>query len=209
LRGKGTLFTRGTNVPLVFRWPGKVQPGTSSATLVSGIDLAPTILAAAGLAVPPEMTGVGFLDALLGRPFTGREQLFAERGFHAGPLTRTDGLDLSRSVTTERHHFIYNALPDRPYTPVDMVRDPAWAAIQSAHEAGKLSALHARLYFQNPRPVFELYDLQADPYQLHNLAGEKRHRDAVHGFCEQLDRWMIREGDYLPLPTHVLQDASP
>lgn len=203
LRGKGTLFARGINVPLIIRLPGKVKPGTHSNALVSGIDLAPTILAAAGLDVTPEMTGVGFFDELLGRPFTARKQVFAERGYHAGPLTRTDGLDLLRSVTTERYHFIYNALPERSYTPVDMVNDPAWAAVEAAHRDGRLSELHDRLYFQNPRPVFQLYDLQADPYQLTNLADNRELKTTFQELRQALDKWMIREGDYLPLPSHV------
>lgn len=203
LRGKGTLFTRGINVPLIARWPGKLKPGTHSDALVSGVDLAPTILAAAGLDVPQEMKGVGFLDELLGRPFKGREQVFAERGYHAGPLTRTDGLDLARSVTTKRYHFIYNALPDRVYTPVDMVKDPAWTAIVAAHRDGRLSELHDRLYFQNPRPVFQLYDLERDPWQLTNLFGTADMKATETALRQALDRWMIREGDYLPLPSHV------
>ncbi len=203
LRGKGTLFTRGINVPLIVRWPGKVKAGTHSDALVSGIDLAPMILAAAGLDVPREMTGVGFLDELLGRPFAGQKRIVAERGFHAGPLDRTDGLDLARSVTTRRHHYIYNALPDRSYTPVDMVNDPAWPAIEAAHRDGRLSELHDRLYFQNPRPVFQLYDLESDPYQLTNLAGTSELQATERELREALDQWMIREGDYLPLPSHI------
>ncbi len=203
LRGKGTLFTRGINVPLIIRWPGHVRPGAHSDALVSGVDLAPTILAAAGLDAPKEMTGVSFLDALLGRDFKGREQVFAERGYHAGPLSRTDGLDLSRSITTRRYHFIYNALPDRAYTPVDMTGNPAWTAIEAAHRAGRLSELHDRLYFQNPRPVFQLYDLERDAHQLTNLAGDRHVKVTERELRESLDKWMIREGDYLPLPSHI------
>jgi arylsulfatase A-like enzyme len=193
-------------VPVIVRWPGKVAAGSHSDALLSGIDLAPTILSAAGLDVPSEMTGLSFLNALLDKPYTGRKQVFAERGWHFGPITRTDGLDLSRSVTTRRYHFIYNALPDRRYTPVDMVRSRAWDAIEAAHRDGKLSELHQRLYFQNPRPVFELYDLESDPYQLTNLAGNSDLEATERELVESLDRWMIREGDYLPLPSHVLSN---
>ena len=99
LRGKGTLYSRGLHVPLMIRWPGKVSPGSVSDVLISGEDLAPTILAAAGLEVAQEMTGVSFLPALLGKPFEGRNQVFAERGWHFGPITRTDGFDLSGGNT--------------------------------------------------------------------------------------------------------------
>jgi hypothetical protein len=87
-----------------------------------------------------------------------------------------------------------------------MVRSPAWDAIEAAHRDGKLSELHQRLYFQNPRPVFELYDLESDPYQLTNLAGNSDLEATERELVESLDRWMIREGDYLPLPSHVLSN---
>ena len=204
LRGKGTLLDRGTHVPLLVRWPGRVEAGSTSDVLVSGVDLAPTILAASGISPAPEMTGLSFLPELLGKDFAGRRYVFAERGWHAGPITRTDGLDLSRSITSKRYRYIYNALPDRSYTPVDMDGKAAWLAIRSAHRSGQLSGLHDRLFFQIPRPVFELYDLQHDPYELENLAGSETVEAIEEVLRQELDRWMIRESDYLPLPSHVV-----
>lgn len=208
LRGKGTLFDRGTHVPLAIRWPGRIHAGSSSDALVSGVDLAPTFLAAAGLQAPVEMTGHSFLPVLLDTGPGVREHVFAERGWHWGPVTRTDGLDLSRSVTTRRHRYIFNALPDRSYTPVDMPKTEAWKMIQVGHAAGRLSPLHERLYFQNPRPLVELYDLQADPFETNNLAGLAAWRQVETGLREQLEAWMIREHDFLPLPTHALQNRE-
>ncbi|MBI1357841.1 MAG: sulfatase-like hydrolase/transferase [Acidobacteria bacterium] len=203
LRGKGSLWDRGTHVPLLVRWPGKIRAGSVTDAMVSGIDLGATMLAAAGLEPPNGAEGLSFLPALLGEPFPGREYVFAERGWHAGPITRTDGLDLSRSITSRRYRFIYNALPERTYTPVDMPDKEAWLAVQAAHRDGKLSSLHERLFFQNPRPLVELYDLQEDPYELRNLAGDDSLKLIEHQLQVELERWMILENDYLPLPTHV------
>ncbi|MCR9201746.1 MAG: sulfatase [Planctomycetaceae bacterium] len=208
LRGKGTLYDRGTHVPLLIRWPGRVQAGSQCAHLVSGTDLGPTILEACGLQFPSEMTGVSFLSHLLGHDAPGRKFVFAERGWHWGPVTRTDGLDLSRSVTSKRYRYIYNALPDRSYTPVDMPATAAWRAITQAHIAGQLSPLHSRLYFQQPRPVVELYDLEADPFEQNNLAGRASVKQTERTLREALESWMIREHDFLPLPTHALQNAK-
>ena len=208
LRGKGTLLDRGTHVPLLIRWPSRVEPGSSSSTLVCGTDLGPTILAACGMQPPKEMTGVSFLPHLLGSKAEGRRYVFAERGWHWGPITRTDGLDLSRSITSARYRYIYNALPNRSYTPVDMPGKAAWKAIQSANTASRLSPLHERLYFQNPRPIVELYDLREDPLELNNLTGTKAVADMEKTLREELESWMIREHDFLPLPTHALQNAK-
>lgn len=205
LRGKGTLATRGIHVPLLIRWPEVVKPGRVSNALVSGVDLAPTILAAAGLESAKGMTGVSFLPELKGEPFDGRQYVFAERGWHWGPLTRSDGFDLLRSVTSRRYHYVYNAIPERKYCPVDMDRPwlTAWKEVKETHEKGNLSELHERLYFKLPRPAFELYDLQEDPFQLNNLAGSKATSQIERELRIQLDRWMVRESDYLPLPSHV------
>ena len=205
LRGKGTLATRGIHVPLLIRWPAIVKPGRVSDVLVSGVDLAPTILAAAGLEKTVGMTGISFLPELEGKAFDGRRYAFAERGWHWGPLTRSDGFDLQRSVTSRRYHFVYNAIPEREYCPVDMDRPwlTAWKEVQDTRAKGHLSELHQRLFFKLPRPIFELYDLKEDPFQLNNLAGKKAMAEIERKLRIQMDRWMVRESDYLPLPSHV------
>jgi len=208
-RGKGTLFDRGTHVPLLVRWPGIVPAGSTTEALISGVDLAPTILAAADLPVPSEFRGLSFLPTLREEPVNHpRTFVFAERGWHWGPLDRTDGLDFSRSITNDRYRYIYNALPGRSYTPVDMPNHPAWLAVQAAHAQQRLSPLHQRLYFQNPRPIVELYDLENDPYEVDNLAGTQSLHTQEKELREQLEAWMIREHDYLPLPTHALQNTK-
>ena len=208
LRGKGTLAQRGTHVPLLVRWPGYVKPGTASDSLVSGVDLSATILEAAGLETAPGMTGVSFFDELRGKPFEGREMVFAERGWHFGPIGRSDGFDLSRSITTRRYLYLYNATPEKIFSPVDMSQNLGWLAIKQMHEEGTLSALHERLYFQNPRPLFELYDLQEDPFQLENLAGEAKVKAVETKLRMEMDKWMVRESDFLPLPSHIKQQVN-
>ena len=205
LRGKGTLHQRGIHVPMVIRWPGVVEAGSVCDALISGEDLAPTFLAAAGLEAPKAMTGVSFLPALQSNEFEGREHVFAERGWHWGPITNTDGLDFCRSITSDRYHFIYNALPNQTYWPVDQVRKNAfaWLAVQRAHSDQTLSPIFSRLYFQKPRPVFELYDLREDPYELNNLAGSPDLKSLETRMRQELDKWMVREQDYLPLPSHA------
>ena len=209
LRGKGTLYGRGLHVPLIVRWPGHITPDSTSTALISGEDIAPTLLAAAGLKPAPGMTGVNFLPALQGQAFKGRDILYGERGWHFGPITRTDGLDLSRSVVSERYNFIYNALPDRTYTPVDMAEDNvAWDAVVAAQAAGKLSKLHSKLYFTNPRPIFELYDLVNDPFELNNLAGNADVSAVEKKLRQQMDQWMVREGDSLPLASESVPNPK-
>jgi N-sulfoglucosamine sulfohydrolase len=81
----------------------------------------------------------------------------------------------------------------------------AWKEVRDTHAEGNLSELHERLYFKLPRPIFELYDLEKDPFQLNNLAGKKATAEIERELRIQMDRWMVRESDFLPLPSHVRQ----
>lgn len=204
LRGKGTLYNSGNNVPFLVRWPGVVRPGMVTDALVSGEDLAATFLEAVGLPKAPRMTSVSFLPVLEGRVPTVRKQVFVERGYHGGigSIQPSSRLDFSRAVITDRHIFIYNTTPEKPFGPVDHVDEPMWREVQAAYAAGTLKSEHERIYF-GPRPVFELYDLQQDPAQFRNLADDPGHRATGCEMRDALIRWMIGEQDYLPLPDYI------
>lgn len=205
LRGKGTLYDRGCHVPLIIRWPKHIQAGTSTSHLLSGNDIAPTLLASAGIEVPSEMSGRSFLPLLDGQgAFSPRTAVFAERGVHAyGLPTNTIYFDLSRSVTTKTHRLIYNALWDRRFAPVDIedYKRPFWADLVERHTAGSLPEPFDTLYFRQQRPIFELFDLQSDPYELTNLAGNSKFKRIEQDLKNRLAEWMILERDFLPLPT--------
>src|SRR5262249_43466186 len=92
------------------------------------------------------------------------------------------------------------ALWQLPYTPVDFAGDAFWKELQKMHKDGKLSAQMSRLYFAPTRPMFELYDLEGDPAELKNLAGDKKFAEVEKGLKAALQEWMILERDFLPLP---------
>ncbi|WP_414664393.1 sulfatase family protein [Horticoccus sp. 23ND18S-11] len=208
--GKGSLYDPGANVPLVIRWPGVIRPGGESATLLSGEDIAPTLLAAAGLAPGPKMSGVNFIGLLKGEAYTPRKHVFVERGPHGtAPVTaamRSSGYDLSRSVRSDRYKFIYNCTPWIPYSPVDSAGGAGWRDMTAANDQGKLSAGLRATYFSSPRPVYELYDLQADPSELNNLSGDAKLATVEQELRHALAEKMILDFDYLPLP--ALGDES-
>ncbi len=208
--GKGSLYDPGANVPFLVRWPGVVKPSGDSRVLLSGEDLAPTLLAAVDVAAPAKMTGVSFLPLLKGQPHTPRKHVFVERGPHgSAAVTVTmsnNGYDLARAVRSERYKFIYNCTPWIPYGPVDSAGGAAWTQMKAAHADGKLSAGLSATYFTTPRPVYELYDLDADPSELNNLSGKAELTSVERELRVALAEKMITDFDYLPLP--AIPDAT-
>lgn len=201
--GKGSLYDPGLNVPLLVRWPGKVKAGTSTADLVSGEDITPTLLDAAGLKAPKEMSGKSFLGRLTGAAgYQPRESIFAARLAHGNsPYNATAStFDLSRAVRTRRWKLIYNCTPHQRYQPVDSARDAGWREMMTAHEAKQLPAAMEQAYFAWPRPVFELYDLEADPTEMTNLAGKAEHTAVERELKVVMQEKMILDYDFLPLP---------
>jgi len=202
--GKGSLYDPGLHVPLMVRWPGAVQAGTTAEELISGEDLTPTLLEAAGLTAPKEMSGVSFAKLLRGEAFTGRRCVFAMRGPHGDAVfeetTPSSGYDLGRCVRTRRYKLIINYTPWQRYEPTDSAKEAGWVEMTEAHRAGKLGADFEKAYFTCPRPIVELYDLEKDPWELHNRAGQAEYAQAERELKMELQRKMMLDYDFLPLP---------
>ena len=202
--GKGSLYDPGSNVPLIVRWPGIKTKGGESRTLLSNEDIAPTLLESAGLKPGPKMSGKSFWPLLAGKVYEARRHIFVERGPHgSAPVTvgmTSSGFDLSRAVRSDRFKFIYNCTPWIPYSPVDSAGGAAWTQIKEANFSGQLSDGVKATYFQTPRPVYELYDLEKDPSELNNVAGSREHAAVEDELRIALCEKMIVDFDYLPLP---------
>jgi N-sulfoglucosamine sulfohydrolase len=210
--GKGSLYDPGSNVPFIVRWPGVVKPGGDSRELISNEDLGPTLLAAAGLSPGERMSGVSFLPVLKGESHTPRKYVFVERGPHGqAPVTvnmSNSGFDLSRAVRSDRYKFIYNCTPWIPYAPVDSAGGAAWTQMKAANTKGTLPAVLRGTYFTTPRPVYELYDLESDPSELHNLSGKAELASVERELRIALTEKMIVDFDYLPLPALTPGDSK-
>ncbi|MCF0055287.1 sulfatase [Dyadobacter sp. CY356] len=207
LRGKGTLYNLGLNVPLIIRHPGLIKPGQTSDALVSGIDIAPTLLNVAGVVIPKEITGKSLVPSFQGA-YAGHDYIYAVRGAHgqALPYNSAD-FDLGRTVFNKKYKLIYNAIWQIPYYPVDFATQPFWLDLKQKHAEGKLEEKYDKLLFAERRPMFEIYDEQKDPDEINNLAGKPEIRETEHHLKALLQEWMILNRDYLPLPIEPTQVA--
>jgi arylsulfatase A-like enzyme len=195
-RAKGTCYDAGVRVPLIIRMPGAAQRGVVRSELMSHIDLAPTLLDFAGVPASAKMQGRSFKALLEGRTYEPRHEAFSSRNWH-------DNFDPSRSIRTARYKLIYNTAPATPYRPIrDLAESPTWRAYNRLFRAGRLSALHLRL-LEPSRPLFELYDIQADPDEFNNLATVPEKQAILADLKRRLSDWMHDTYDFLPPPRRV------
>ena len=202
-RAKRWPYDSGTHVPLIVRVPQSYQrkynvsAGTVDGGLVSSIDFGATVLHLAGLELP------GFMQ---GRPFLGPGEL-AGREFVVTTRDRMDErYDIIRSVRDRRYRYIRNYEPFRPYDQVIQTaeKSPVMREIRRLDAAGGLSAAVARLVAPS-KPAEELYDLEADPHELHNLAEQSELRPVLERLSAVLDRWMAGTRDLGLIPEPQLE----
>jgi len=187
VRGKQFLYDGGIHIPLIVRWPGRIQPGTVSDAFVSAIDFGPTWMNIAGIDVPGYMEGQVFL----GPDARERDCIFAARD----RCDETD--DRIRCVRTERYKYIRNFFPERPYTYFNAYKRlqyPVLTLMQKLHAEGKLTPEQDR-FMAPTRPAEELYDLQNDPHEVHNLADDAEYQEILKELRAKLDAWIKETGD--------------
>ncbi len=190
-RCKTTLYDSGIKTPLIVRWPGHVEPGSRTDSLVSSVDIAPTFLELAGLKPGPTIQGKSFAAVLPDPKATIREFAFAERNWH-------DYAARARAVRSKHYLYIRNDDNEFPLTPpADGVRSLTFQAMRRLRDEGKLTPAQS-LCFVQPRPAEELYDVVNDPDELHNLADAPEHAAALAALRNELTRWQQETDDVKP-----------
>jgi arylsulfatase A-like enzyme len=188
VRGKQWLYDGGIHVPLVVRAPGVVEPGTVVEEMVSAIDLAPTSLKLCGIEPPEHMQGRVFLGPDRDPP---RERIFSARDRCDETTERI------RCVRDTRWKYIRNFMPGRPWTQPNYYKlssYPMLGLMHRLHDEGKLTPEQDR-WFAPRKPVEELYDLENDPWEVHNLARDEAHADRLAAMRQMLFEWIEQTGD--------------
>jgi uncharacterized sulfatase len=192
-RGKRCLYDSGLRVPLLVRFPGRwshlapAGPGGSTDRLVSFVDFAPTILSLCRVGSPAHFQGGAFLGADNEMP----------RKFVYGARDRVDeAMDVSRSVRDERWLYIRNFMSHLSWMQPEAYSDGSTfrQELKRLAAAGQLAA-GPLTYASERRQLEELYDTQSDPHQLHNLAGDPKHRATLTSMRAELRRWQLDTRD--------------
>ncbi len=189
---KRELYERGTHVPFVVRFPDKRAAGTTDTDLHSFVDLAPTMLSLTGTPIPAHLHGRAFLGTQ--RAEGPRQAVFAARD------RMDEHYDMVRAMRDGRYRYVRNFMPDKlQYQDIAYRRQmPLMREILRLRDAGQLTGVPAR-WFQT-KPVEELYDLQADPDELTNVAGRPEHQARLKHMRHALADWMTEVGDKGALP---------
>lgn len=191
-RCKTRLYDSGIKTPMIIKWPAGIgNEAKVCNSLVSVIDLAPTILDLAGVPASETFQGQSFKKLFI-QPDAGfRNYIFAEHNWH-------DHEALERMVRTKDLMYILNLRPLLPNQgPADSNGSPSFSDLRNQRNAGRLSAAQADV-FMTPRPREELYDCQKDPVQLINLASAPDMKDELMHLRQILQQWVDQTGDSNP-----------
>ena len=179
-RGKGYIYESGLHVPLVVRVPDKWQHlidrenGSRAPGFVSFIDFGPTVLNLAEVKVPEQMDGIPFL----GKGITAVEVDARDECY--GYADRFDEkYEFIRSLRKGKYQYIRYF---QPFLPDGLqnnyrYRMLAFTEWRDLYKDGKLTG--SQLQFFQSKPVEQLFDAEADPHEINNLASDPRYANVL------------------------------
>ena len=205
-RAKQWPYDSGLHIPLIVYWPegnaelpppSHYQRGSQNDRLIASIDLTASTLAWAGVDRPAKMQGQVFLgnnaDPARQYLFGGRDR-GDETVFHI------------RTVRDARYRYLRNRFPERPFLQLNRYKEtqyPIIGLMRYLDARGELSGPPAMLMAPT-RPREELYDLQADPWEINNLADTPAYAEVQQRLAAVLDRWIEQIDDH----GRTLEDPS-
>jgi len=175
-RAKVTSFEAGVKVPFLAWWPGQVKPQVSDA-LVCSIDLMPTFLELAGAAPPAELPGRSLLPLLRSQPVTWRAWLATEYTTH-----EPRNLNPQRSIRDARYKLTVTLLKDPAFPWPEEIPLAEYRKVQRRAATGE---------------HIEFYDLENDPHEFHNLAGQPVVKAEQDRLFKALQSWRVQTQDPL------------
>ena len=205
-RGKGYLHDTGIKVPLIIEFPEKykhyspAKAGAFSDELVNFIDFPPTVLSLTGIDPPKHMQG---------NPFLGQYKKDSNDYVVSIRDRRDEVLMFSRSIRTDKYHYIRNFLPHRPrmqrnfYSEITPIRQE----LRRLDNLGLLQSNEDWL-MEDSVPVDELYDTETDPHELNNLAQEAEHLEIMELLKRNLFSWMVETKDLGLVPEYEMIEKS-
>ncbi len=185
-RMKRSLYDSGLHVPMVIRYPDGRAAGSINDELISFVDLAPTILSWADAPALPQPAGFDFEGEDRDRP---RDYIFAAQDRMDNDPNRR------RAVRDNRFKLIKNYQIDDPYFVALSFRDaqPTMKELWRTKAENSLPPAGRALF--EALPDLQLYDTEADPDEIQNLADDPAFETDKTRLLTALDAWMSAHPD--------------
>jgi len=157
---KRLMYEPSIRVPLMMRYPRRIRAGTTSDTMVLDLDIPPTLLDLAKVAVPPAFQGKSLMLLIEGTSIEWRSDWLYE--YYEYPAY--ENIPPCRGIRTERYKYI-------------------------------------EYFTQN---AYELYDLETDPDEMHNLYGDPKYAELTNRLRKRLEELRRETNDhYVYVPTKL------
>lgn len=206
---KGYAYESGLHIPLVVRIPENFRhlvdfkPGTRTDGFVSFVDFGPTLLRLAGESLPEGMDGMPFL----GKGISSRRMEQQQVTF--GYADRFDEkYDL---VRTARKGNVKYMRSYQPFNQDGLQNNYRYLCLafqqwREMYQSGELNGVQSRFF--EPRAPEALYDLENDPYEITNLAGDPDYKETLSEMRELLSGWVREMPDLSFIPESVLRKEA-
>lgn len=190
--GKWSLWDNGIRSAMIARFPGNIKPGTQTDAMVQYEDITPTIIDLAGGKSISNLDGTSFLPVLWGQKQEHREFVY---GIHNNIPAGT--AYPMRSIRDSKYKLILNLTPQSKYY-VNAMMNPngkkkvwdSWVDEAAKDEHAKF--ITNRILYH---PAVQLYDMQKDPYELHDIASDPENKAIIEKYTAKLMEWMKQQGD--------------
>lgn len=184
---KCTLFDSGIGVALILRDPRQKEQGKVIDSMISQVDIFPTLCDVVGIPKPEWLQGISFSSLIEGKEESVREEIYGEINFHTS-------YEPARCIRTKRYKYIKYF--DNDYLKYN------YSNIDDS-QPKKLLLDHGLMDMKKDREA--LYDLYFDPYEKRNLVNEGFYQNTLMELKEKLNRWQVATKDdilngKLPIP---------
>ena len=191
---KTTLYDPGIHMPMIVSSPALRRRGIVNNAMVSFVDIVPTILDWTGAEPPPyKLPGRSILPVLEEENPSGWDEIFASHTFHEITMYYP-----MRALRTRKYKYILNLAHklDYPFAS-DLYSSPTWQGVLRRNDT-MMGVRNVEKYIHRPKE--ELYDLEKDPDEVNNVAGNVQYagvldnlRKRLKAFQEETDDpWIVK-----------------
>ncbi len=189
--GKWTSWDYGQKSAFLVRSPEGYLKGTCSEAMLQYEDVLPTIISYAGGKIPDGLDGESFMPVLQGKTAKHREWAY---GVHNNVPEGTPYP--IRSIRNDRYKLILNLTPEASYFEKHLmapVKGSYWSTWVRDAKTSETAKYWVDRYVT--RPAVEFYDTKEDPWELHNLASDKKMEPMIRSMKKKLFNWMKTQKD--------------